>query len=185
VRRDTKDPPRIIETRWRSKNAERLTMPVLDDAAVASFGAALSAEAAAEMFIAANTKQLKEDRFQCVLPPGKVFKTAEFVAKHIVNKHTKALEAAKMESRYVLVFFLARTVLLKGDKYSPTAVPHPSSPPPKNRFLLPYTCVVNTQLLCLLRTGSAAAHAACAPARCGACGASAGSAAAITGDGGA
>lgn len=71
---------------------------MLDESAMDSFGAIEDPEVAAQAFIASKTKQLKADRFQCLLPPNKVFTTAEFVAKHIVNKHKEALEAAKTES---------------------------------------------------------------------------------------
>ena len=57
------------------------------------------AEKEVERFIEANTKKLSEDKWLCPLS-GKKFKGADFVHKHILNKHGEKVEEVKKDVEY-------------------------------------------------------------------------------------
>ncbi|XP_059079220.1 serrate RNA effector molecule homolog isoform X2 [Tigriopus californicus] len=52
-----------------------------------------------EKFILANTQELGKDKWLCPLS-GKKFKAADFVRKHIFNKHCEKIEEVKKEVQY-------------------------------------------------------------------------------------
>jgi Arsenite-resistance protein 2 len=52
-----------------------------------------------ERFIEANTKKLSEDKWLCPLS-GKKFKGADFVHKHILNKHGEKVEEVKKDVEF-------------------------------------------------------------------------------------
>lgn len=106
------------DTEWRAKNRLRLSTPTLSDKAAVELGAVVDPKAAEDLFIAANTKQIKEERFQCLLPPNKVFKSADFVARYIQKKHADALRLAKEESAYVHAFARGRNTRLRDNSTS-------------------------------------------------------------------
>ena len=56
-----------------------------------------------ENFIKANIQELGKDKWLCPLS-GKKFRAAEFVRKHIFNKHADKVEAVKLEVRIIMLF---------------------------------------------------------------------------------
>ncbi|OQV19076.1 Serrate RNA effector molecule-like protein [Hypsibius exemplaris] len=63
------------------------------------------AEKEVERFIEANTKKLSEDKWLCPLS-GKKFKGADFVHKHILNKHAEKVEEVKKDVEYFNAYLL-------------------------------------------------------------------------------
>ncbi|XP_076041297.1 arsenic resistance protein 2 isoform X2 [Oratosquilla oratoria] len=57
------------------------------------------AEGEVEKFVQANTQEVAKDKWQCPLC-GKKFKGAEFVHKHILNKHAEKVKEVKKEVEY-------------------------------------------------------------------------------------
>ncbi|KAL5493110.1 hypothetical protein EMCRGX_G014236 [Ephydatia muelleri] len=57
------------------------------------------AEAEIERFIDVNTQQLSESKYLCPLS-GKKFKAAEFVRKHIFNKHGDKIDDVRLETEF-------------------------------------------------------------------------------------
>ena len=56
-------------------------------------------EEAERKFIDEHTKEEAQGRFRCLLPPFKLFMSPDFVHKHIRNKHSEPLEAARVAAK--------------------------------------------------------------------------------------
>ena len=69
------------------------------------------AEKEVDRFIDANTKKLSEDKWLCPLS-GKKFKGADFVHKHILNKHGEKVEEVKKVTFQVIFARLGHSELI-------------------------------------------------------------------------
>jgi len=88
---------------YREDNARRVnrlinSWAVLTDEECIKLGAK-NEEEAIEIFVQNNTEELGNDKFLCPLS-GKKFKGAEFVRKHIFNKHAEKVDGVKKEVEF-------------------------------------------------------------------------------------
>uniref|UniRef100_A0A8C4R0G7 SERRATE/Ars2 C-terminal domain-containing protein n=1 Tax=Eptatretus burgeri TaxID=7764 RepID=A0A8C4R0G7_EPTBU len=91
-----------------------------------------------EKFVSANTQEAGKDTWLCPLS-GKKFKTAEFVRKHIFNKHTVKIEEVKKEVAFFNNFLMdARRPHEVEPRFPyPASIPGQITPHPKPYFLSP------------------------------------------------
>jgi hypothetical protein len=81
-----------------------------------------------EKFIQANTQELGKEKWLCPLS-NKKFKAAEFVRKHIFNKHAEKVAAVKADVEFFNNFLRDPRRPQLPEKPRPKAVPQP--PPPR------------------------------------------------------
>jgi len=81
-----------------------------------------------EKFIQANTQELGQEKWLCPLS-NKKFKAADFVRKHIFNKHAEKVEAVKADVEFFNNFLRDPRRPQLPEKPKPKAAPQP--PPPR------------------------------------------------------
>ena len=92
-----------------------------------------------EMFVQGNTEELGNEKFLCTLS-GKKFKGADFVRKHIFNKHAEKVENVKKDVQYFNNYIKDPRRPKLPEKPKPVHKPKPPSPqkpvlkPPPARF---------------------------------------------------
>lgn len=100
----TDDPVKETELNQYVEETTKRMKPLLESTATLTPEEALKLGAknetdAIEIFIQANTEELGNDKFLCPLS-GKKFKGADFVRKHIFNKHAEKVENVKKDVEF-------------------------------------------------------------------------------------
>jgi len=80
-----------------------------------------------EKFIQANTQELGQEKWLCPLS-NKKFKAADFVRKHIFNKHAEKVEAVKADVEFFNNFLRDPRRPQLPEKPKPKAAPQPQPP---------------------------------------------------------